>query len=328
MKIYEPGKEDNMIEDITLSEPGKLYGGSYFSKLSVNDSPLFVKIKNCSTKNGIIIGNKSIHKKIYADLTINQEQVHLLSWINNIEDNIKSKLYSKGDLWFYSSLDEDDIEQFFHPICKPYRNNYCIRVNLLEKNEVPECVIFNEDEEIKGYNEVKNRYFDCIIHIKGIRFTNNSFHVDIELKQVLLLNNDEISITKLDQCLLKSKPHSIQDEDIDGETHSNKILDSFSPQLLLTDYEKISDDLDNKSHVERPVIEEYIVQSNAIDKNNTVRIKEPIEVYKELYAKMCKKAQQSKQDYIQATRSAELIKQEYLRDYDNINTDESIQLNI
>lgn len=359
--------------EISLGNPGKIHGGSgsYYTKLFINKELFYFKINNCTTKNGILQTEKKIYTDILFSLLNNDTQY--IEWFHTLETTLINLIYSKSSSWFLSELDEEDINEYFNPILRQYKTNHnLLRVQLNNKKNIPECIIFNENEEIKTYDDVYDKRFDCIIHIKGIRFTSTSFQLDFELKQILLLEEKNV----FSSCILRDNSH-VSQKDIQNSPHTNdeQRQSNIEPnQAENNDDEPVKDDIssddtfsvcmstpDNIGNIDvdsnetnqeeivsekllmlsnggeyieeiqkediefetRENIKEYNIEYNmdAMNNNDSVQIREPKEVYKELYEKMIQKAITAKQEYMNAYKHAQFIKREYLGIYEDEDVD-------
>ena len=335
---------------ISLGNPGKLHGGSgsYYTKLFINKELFYFKINSCTTKNGIL----QTEKKIYTDILFSllNNDTHYIEWFHQLETTLIDLIYSKSSSWFLSELDKEDINEYFNPVLRQYKTNHnLLRLQLNNKKNIPECIIFDENEEIKTYDDVYEKRFDCIIHIKGIRFTSTSFQLDLELKQILLLEEKDI----FKNCILRDNSHasqhdsqkqipiqsSLSNNDVYVDSNhpsknplyeqssninqeeetvvSDKLLMLSNGEAYIEDFEnqkEETDDFENKDN-----IKEYNIEYNLSTKNhnNSVEIREPKEVYKELYEKMIQKAITAKQEYMNAYKHAQFIKREYLGIYED-----------
>lgn len=371
--------------EVSLGNPGKIHGGSgsYYTKIFINKELFYFKINNCTTKNGIL----QTEKKIYTDIMFSllNNDVQYVEWFHQLENVLIDLIYSKSSSWFLSELDKEEINEYFNPVLRQYKtNNNLLRLQLNNKKNIPECIIFDENEEIKSYDDVYGKHFDCIVHIKGIRFTSTSFQLDLELKQILLLEENDV----FSSCILrdnsrkshqyKPKEHEQQQQEMINDTisiniekdhddndnvhnnHGNEHEDEKEHEhehedeelqkdeeykdkklnlLLLSNGEEYIEENDNKHENKdedenentlnddfQENIKEYNLDCN-MDNTNSVQIREPTDVYKELYEKMIQKAMTAKQDYLNAYKQAQFIKKEYLGIYEDDDDDIETKVN-
>ena len=144
---------DNIIEptmdydfsNIFLGPPSTVPGGSYFTRIILkNNKPLYLQTPKCFTKQGFIKSGK----KIYTDLMFDNNDNIFISWIEGLEAKCQELIYVKGDSWFQTKLEKDDIDTAFTSPFKIYKSGkfYLLRVNV--------------KPNIKIYGEIDNNHFN------------------------------------------------------------------------------------------------------------------------------------------------------------------------
>ena len=177
------------------------------------------------------------------------------------------------------------------------------------------------------------------MEIQGIKFTSRSFQIDIDLKQVMVVDKTPI----FDSCLIKTnKPKSL-DQSTSSNTLSNTssntssiIVNNALPEGIenfVLDKEidvqetLVVDNKDEKEEVTLDVeelaiddIKEVNLDVN-LDDLDSITLKKPNEVYFELYREARNKAKQAKRSAIIAYLEAKNIKKTYM--LDNLNDSDS-----
>lgn len=377
------------FDNISLATPVRIQGGSYYSKIQINDEhPFFIQTPKCSTKNGIIESGK----RTYTDLILNDEHSIFIQFILDIEKQVKKNLQIKNSSWFENSMDDEDIEYFFNTNLKPYRqHNYLFRTfitNSKALTSISNIQIYDDNEEEKSFDDVKDNTVISIIHLKGVKFTSSSFNIDIELKQVMILNDkplfskklitkenlerntlltsDDLEQNKIEFVIEneedggdndndndvdeleeeKDKDNVVVDVDVDvsnneqintsngdnQDTNTEDVNDEDSNNNEYDNKEKNKDMLEeddtndlakatgnNKPNRENE-LQEYTLN---IDGSETIKLKNPNEVYYEIYKKAKLKAKEAKKQAIIAYLEAKSIKKTYmLEDLDDSSSDE------
>ena len=191
---------------LSLGNPTNIQGGSYFTVLEYNSLPIYIQAPKCLSKHGIV----KTGKKYYMDLMFGNNDAEIIKWIENLEETCKKLLFDKRDEWFQNSLDENDIDNAFNSIFKIFKSGryYVLKCNVksLSSNE-PNVKIYNENEEAMSYEHIDDKTeLITIIEIRGIRFTTRNFQLDIELKQIMVLDNDPL----FNNCIIKNKNRAFQ----------------------------------------------------------------------------------------------------------------------
>ena len=192
---------------ITLAHPITIQGGAYFTRIEMNKKPLYIQTLKSLTKQGIIKSGK----KHYCDLLFDNTSAELINWFENLEDKCHKLIYEKKDEWFQGNLEENDVESAFSPIMRIYKSGkfYLLRTNLKNtKDNQPILRIYDENENILTTTDINNETeIISILEIQGIKFTSRNFQLEIEVKQMMVINNDPI----FESCLIKTNtPKKIQ----------------------------------------------------------------------------------------------------------------------
>ena len=185
---------DYDFSKIYLGPPSTLAGGAYFTRIMYNNNKLlYLQTPKCLTKQGFVKSGK----KIFADLMFDNNDTIFINWIENLESKCQELIHNKGDAWFQTKLEKDDIETAFTSPFKIYKTGkyYLLRVNVK-----PNIKIYNEtDTVIKIEDITPDKNIISILEIQGIKFTSRNFQIEIELKQSMVVSPDPF----LDECFIK-----------------------------------------------------------------------------------------------------------------------------
>lgn len=188
------------VNKISLANPNGLQGGAYFSKILYNDEPnVLVQTPKSLNKNGII----TTDKKSYTDLIFTQDQSHFIQWIETLEKRIQHIIYEKRHIWFNDELNLDDIEYLFTSSIRKYKSNLSLLRCHIQKNKYlkpqEQLRIYDDKENNLNMESVaKDNKVITILELAGLRFTSNSFRIDIYLKQMMVFDNTPI----YEKCLI------------------------------------------------------------------------------------------------------------------------------
>ncbi len=262
---------------LTLAQPVGIQGGAYFTKILNNSKPLYIQTTKSLTRQGFVKSGK----KYYCDLMFDNNSEILINWFEKLEDNCQKLIYERADSWFQNALEMNDVESAFNSIIRIYKSGkfYLVRTNIKNSSlNEPSIKIYNENELPLGINDVKtDTNIISILEIQGIKFTSRNFQIEIELKQVMVLNNDPV----FERCLIKtSKSEYIKNEttnlisstnhlEIDNSiseniAHENIVNENnLKSESLIDDNEEQLDCLDNldcldclEKQTNKPTLEE------------------------------------------------------------------------
>ena len=233
--ILEPNKTFDFSK-LSLAHPVGIQGGAYFTKIEYNNKPLYIQTTKSQTKQGFV----KTGKKYYCDLMFDKNSEQLIHWFENLEEKCRKIIFDRGDSWFQNSLEESDIETAFNSSIRIYKSGkyYLLRTNIKnDHNNFPSIKIYDEkDKDIPlTMNDISNEnYIISILEIQGIKFTSRNFQIEIELKQTMVLDNEQL----FDSCLIKTNKQNIQylNEPIENKSSidQNLKIDELNKKLFKT----------------------------------------------------------------------------------------------
>jgi len=199
---------DYDFSNLYLGPPSTIAGGAYFTRIMYNNNKqLYIQTPKSLTKQGFVKSGK----KIYVDLMFDNNDTVFINWIENLEAKCQELIFSKGENWFQTKLDKDDIDTAFTSPFKIYKSGkyYLLRVNVK-----PNVKIFNDNATVINLDDIAaDKTLISIIEIQGIKFTSRNFQMELELKQSMIVSPDPF----LDACFIKTpvKKQSSNNENID-----------------------------------------------------------------------------------------------------------------
>jgi rRNA-processing protein FCF1 len=342
---------DNIIEPtidydfskLYLGPPTSLAGGAYFTRIMYStNKPLYIQTPKCLTKQGFIKSGK----KIYTDLMFDNNDTVFINWIENLETKCQELIFSKGQNWFETKLEKEDIETAFTSPLKIFKSGkyYLLRVNVK-----PNIKIYDEKDQTIQTDDINaDKHIISILEIQGIKFTNRNFQIEIELKQTMVVSPDPF----LDECFIKKpiKKAIIEEKKEEKETNiesneldelinnsAKELSEKMNPSIDLevsfdkeTIIEKPSEnpleelkeeivldieELTNPIVVEDPNSLKEVDISSTLESNlETITLKKPNQVYYEIYKKAREKAKDAKKSAIVAYLEMKNIKKTYMLD--------------
>ena len=192
------------FDRLTLLTPKPIPGGNHFSRFHIDDSPIFIHLPKCSTKQGI---QTSGTKKAYTDLQFTNDQERFLKWLETLTEKVQEIVFDNSTTWFANEMDKAEIEETFQSPLKPFRSGqqYLMRVNIpirLGKITLP---IFDENETPIESQMVKTGgHLLGVLEIQGLKFCQKSLQLEMEMKQILLLPSSSI----FEKCILSTSAHT------------------------------------------------------------------------------------------------------------------------
>ena len=198
------------FDKITIKIPKALQGGTYSAKLELNDEPIIIQTPKCKTKHGIHM----TAKQIYCDLLMTQDDTKFIEWLTLLQNKVRHLILENADNWFHEAPSLDEIEYNWNDSMRTYKGiNYLIRT-FVKKNKSMNKIslqIYDTDENKLGVNDVKpETEVICILEIIGLKFSSQSFHLEICLRQIMLIKKKPL----FEKCLIKREKDIYLDNSI------------------------------------------------------------------------------------------------------------------
>jgi len=234
--IIQPNEQFDFSK-LTLAHPTGIQGGAYFTKIEYNNKPLYIQTNKGLTRNGFV----KTGKKYYCDLMFDNNSGQLINWFENLEEKCQKLIYDKSETWFQDALEMTDVESAFNSVIRVYRSGkfYLVRVNVknLPISHEPVINIYDENESQLTLKDVtSDTNIISILEIQGIKFTSRNFQIEIEIKQVMVLNSEPI----FENCLIK--------KDKNNDDKNNTLLQNNETNLVEHLEEQNKKDLINNSN--------------------------------------------------------------------------------
>jgi len=328
---------------LSLAHPVGIQGGAYFTKIENNKKPLYIQTTKSLSKQGFI----KTGKKYYIDLMFDKNAEVLIHWFENLENSCQKLIFEKRDTWFQNGLEESDIETAFNSTIRVYKSGkfYLLRTNVKNNHQnEPIITIYNEQKTpLKMDYITPETNFISILEIQGIKFTSRNFQIEIELKQVMVLDNDPIfdnfliktGTIEKEQLIIPSNVEDIKsnvedikiDEmqiDIPYEENTNlKLFDKVDLEKI-DNLDELEEEKEDSISLDFEDLGENIEENNdllsevdnfdvSLEKTlDTMQLKKPNQVYFELYKEARNKAKLAKRNAIIAYLEAKNIKKTYM----------------
>ena len=202
------------FDKVKIKTPKALQGGTYCANLEINDRPIIIQSPKCKTKNGI----HKTAKQIYCDLLMNKDHTEFLEWLETFQERVKTLILENSSNWFHDETSLDEIEYNWNNSIRTRKDYYLIRSFVHKPKGINKISlqIYDTDENQLNIDQVKNdKNVICILEIIGLKFSSNSFHLEICLRQMMVINEKPL----FNKCLIK-----LNSKNKNGENLGNKIV--------------------------------------------------------------------------------------------------------
>lgn len=332
-EIYETN-DTFVFSELKLNSPTSMNGGNYFLKFSMKSNPLYIQSPKCKTKNGFVKSGK----KMQCELMFTNEDEEFIRWMENLETHCYQAIYDRRKEWFTSDMEMNDIENYFVSPLKIYKSGkfYLLKVNVSTTLGKTSLKIYDENEtplEMETIQE--NTKVITILEIQSVKCSARSFQIEIELKQMMVLNPTDI----FEKCIIKSAstPYSQKTESVtetakfvppandslenlsfnepssvENDTHNEQIKTVVSDVPLPEESAPTSfREVENPS-VENLDIMEVDLHLDEIPETEQFQIKKRDDVYYKIYLEAKQKAKLARDLALSAYLEVKRIKNAYM----------------
>tara|TARA_B100000674_G_C37908036_1_gene947143 strand:+ start:325 stop:1560 length:1236 start_codon:yes stop_codon:yes gene_type:complete len=253
--------ENYPFHSIKLLNPKPLQGGTYLSKIECNDNPIIFQTPKCKTKKGIT----QTEKKVYCDLLFTVNDNSFINWLNMFSEKVRRLILEKKDIWFLEEDDMtlEDIEYNWIDSVKSYKKNYLLRTFIAKKKNIIDTVkVYSDRQDELTLQDIDNESnLITILEAVGLKFSATSFHLEFNLRQIMVLSNKPV----FDKCLIKLNNNSKEDDNsIENQEKNNKKI------------EEVSND-EKEEEVEQEVEQEEVEQEEVEKKVEQEEVEKKVE---------------------------------------------------
>ena len=171
-------------------------GESHYSKLTYKGMPIIIQTPQTMTKQGIVKHGK----KLICDIMFKSIETEFLHWMEELETQLQKILYENSGSWFDQTFQLEDIETLFVSPIKMFKSGkyYLLRAYLKDSLKVFKD---NNGASLTYMDITQENNIISILEFKGIKYTSRDFQLDIEIKQVMIIQTDPYE----NNCFIKIK---------------------------------------------------------------------------------------------------------------------------
>ena len=270
-----PNDEFN-FNNLVLKPPISLNGGNHFIKYKFQEDPLYIQAPKCTLKQGIVKASK----RMFCDLMFTREDAVFINWIENLESFSQKQIFENREKWFETTLEESDIENSFTPTIKIFKSGkyYILRVSIptLLGNSI--LKIYDEEQNLVNIENIKeNDTVLTALEIQGVKCSPRNFQIEIEMKQMLILKEQNIfekCIFQTRNTLDKQEPQKIESSNNEHEIQEDKQEEEKQEEKEEEKEEEKVEENEIQEHVEEHVEENEIQEHVEENENSTVEFNE------------------------------------------------------
>lgn len=328
-EIHEIGKPF-AFDSIRLDEPVGIQGGAYLSKIRMKSS--FIQTPMLMIKSGIVLHDK----KGYIDCMWEprtKDGETMTTFMESFEKTLKTLIYQYREQWFDGDIDEEDINYFFQSALKTYQGKYNVmRITLsrLSKTQLRDLSgdsqsqeygvrIYDEEEQIFDFDDLRENMTQqpaiFMVEPYCVKFTSTSFQVEYRLRQIMILQRLDTSITPiLQKCLIRRKEENTLTTK-PSVNHESQTSTQPNNEPNNESIKNVSSNTPNTPNT--PIItgkqspQLMDVELDFPEDEPTLSLKHPNQVYYEMYNEARQRAQKARQEAMNAYLEAKHIRQTF-----------------
>lgn len=326
------------------------------------DSDSFqIQLPECGTKQGIMSTGSRTYVDLMFDSSVdNAYLLELEDFITLLQSKCAHHIYNKRGDWLATDIDEDNgthsietFEEMFYPVIRAVNRgaNTVLRVDIGRgsrgsKASLPpetSCELYNKNGQERPLAAIhKNSRLIPLITFSEILISSTSINLVVELKECLLLNEPD-PIPRRDRSIMfeemsSGKDSVTDDRQMEKETTENQDIVSESKDFSEAEETEEADDkigneelvevdisIDDEEQLKQPEEnEEGLTEINDLEITADVplTLKEPDEVYREIYRAAIAKAKRLRQVALDAYLDAKKIKARFMLDDIDYSEDE------
>ena len=262
------------FDKLTLLHPIGVQGGAYFTRLVFGGKPLYIQTPQSKSRQGFV----KTGKKYHCDLMFDQNAESIINWIERLEERCQVLLLAKNNDWFQNSLDKNELESAFNTTLRVFKSGrfYLMRTNVKNNTDnTPILKLYDERlgpvllDDVKSDNNIIS-----IVEILGIKFTSRNFQIELEIKQMMVMDQEPL----FDNCLIKTtRPQYLGSKQVSSDEfrivpYESQPITTISANILSDNKEDFSVRVENtldKNLTDKNLNDKNLTDKNLTDKNLT-----------------------------------------------------------
>ena len=173
---------DNYKEELlNLGDPIEIDDDTYFCKFNYNNMPFMIK-----TNKICIFKTIKKNKDNYVNISITSKDY--LVWFESFYKSCIETFHQRSEDWFEEALTLSDVEfSFINPLKSNIKDN-CFDIQCVtDENRLH---IVDTKDNVNSLDSLKDCNIIPTFHIKGVKFNNKHFSLDIEVNNILIILED------------------------------------------------------------------------------------------------------------------------------------------
>jgi hypothetical protein len=270
---------DNYKEELlNLGDPIEIDDDTYFCKFNYNNMPFMIK-----TNKICVFKKVKKNKDNYVNISITSKDY--LVWFESFYMWCVQTFHERSEDWFEEPLTLSDVEfSFINPLKSNIKDN-CFDIQCsTDENRLH---IVDTKDNVNSLDSLKDCNIIPTFHIKGVKFNNKHFSLDIEVNNILVILEDLDNDTdQMSEIPITPKQNEIIVPDVPIESHHEKCLekdeDLNEVSLPMDDLEEMKMDIESNGFDEIYQLIDEKIKDNIIQNLQKLFNKKKIKLNMEL----------------------------------------------
>ena len=183
-------------ESLKISEPYTIDNDTYFCKFSYNNMPFIIK-----TNRVCYLKKRSKNSNNYINISLTSQEY--LIWFEQFYQECIQMFFEKSEEWFEDPLSLSDIEfSFINPLKSNIKDN-CFDIQCITDDN--RLHIIDSNENVRNLDDVSESKIIPTFHIKGVKFNNKHFILEIELNNLYIILDENVKTNEDNEKVVNEK---------------------------------------------------------------------------------------------------------------------------
>jgi hypothetical protein len=229
-------------ENLKISEPYTIDTDTYFCKFSYNNMPFIIK-----TNRVCYLKKRSKNSNNYINISLTSQEY--LIWFEQFYQECIQLFFEKSEDWFEDPLSLSDIEfSFINPLKSNIKDN-CFDIQCITDDN--RLHIIDSNENVRNLDDVSETKIIPTFHIKGVKFNNKHFILEIELNSLYIILDD-------------TSEQNVNEKNVDNEI-KNEVTNEVVNEVVNKNVDKSENVIEHKNLEENNEISEFNIPTDNLE---------------------------------------------------------------
>ena len=207
-------------ENLKLSDPYTIDTDTYFCKFSYNNMPFIIK-----TNRVCYLKKRSKNSNNFINISLTSQEY--LIWFEQFYKECIQMFFEKSEDWFEDPLSLTDIEfSFINPLKSNIKDN-CFDIQCITDDN--RLHIIDSNENVRNLDDISESKIIPTFHIKGVKFNNKHFILEIELNNLYIILDDKTN--EIENEHVPNEMNTDVNTNVNTEDNSKNVIEDNSKNV-------------------------------------------------------------------------------------------------